>query len=75
MSRQHVYLVTVEGTMSDMLQTEFGDVELWISDGQTYLRADLPDSAGLYGLIGRIEELGLVLVDLHLSTVPASNER
>jgi hypothetical protein len=74
MSRRQVYQVTIQGTMSDVLQAEFADVELWISHGQTHLRADLPDSAALYGLIGRIEELGLILVDLHVSPQPALNE-
>ena len=68
MSHRQVYEVTIEGAMSDVLQGEFGDVELWISHGQTKLRADLPDSAALYGLIARIEDLGLILIDLHPST-------
>ena len=32
--------------------------------GQTVLRTGVIDSAALYGLIGRIESLGLVLMDV-----------
>lgn len=61
--------------MSEVLQAEFGDVELWVSHGQTKLRADPADSAALYGLISRIEELGLVLIELHPSTGPSPIEQ
>ena len=64
---RQVYQLTVHGEMSEVIQAEFDDFELQVSHGETYLQADLPDSAALYGLIGRIEALGLVLLDLHRS--------
>lgn len=67
-----MYELTIHGAMSDVLQAEFDDVELQVSHDETHLRADLPDSAALYGLIGRIEALGLVLLDLHQSKAPTS---
>jgi hypothetical protein len=67
-SGQLVYRLTIRGAMSDVLRAEFDDVELELSDGQTHVQAVLPDSAALYGLIGRIEALGLVLLDLNQST-------
>ncbi len=72
MSGLLVYELTIHGAMSDVLQAEFDDVELEVSHGQTHLRTILPDSAALYGLIGRIETLGLVLLDLHRSETPPS---
>jgi hypothetical protein len=65
MSSQLVYQLTIHGAMSDVLRAEFDDVELHVAHDETHLRAVLPDSAALYGLIGRIEGLGLVLLDLH----------
>ena len=62
-----MYQLTIRGEMSDVIQAEFADFELQVSHGETHLQADLPDSAALYGLIGRIEALGLVLLDLHRS--------
>jgi hypothetical protein len=64
---RQVYQLTVHGEMSEVIQAEFDDFELQVSHGETHLEADLPDSAALYGLIGRIEALGLVLLDLHRS--------
>ena len=62
---RQVYQLTIHGEMSDVIQAEFDDFELQVSHGETHFQADLPDSAALYGLIGRIEALGLVLLDLH----------
>jgi hypothetical protein len=67
---RQVYELTIHGEMSDVIQAEFADFELQVSHGETHLQADLPDSAALYGLIGRIEALGLVLLDLHRSQGP-----
>jgi hypothetical protein len=64
---RQVYQLTIHGEMSEVIQAEFADFELQVSHGETHLHADLPDSAALYGLIGRIETLGLVLVDLRRS--------
>ncbi len=60
-----MYQLTIHGEMSDVIRAEFADFELRVSHGETHLGADLPDPAALYGLIGRIEALGLVLLDLH----------
>jgi AraC-like DNA-binding protein len=61
MSGRQVYEVTIHGAVSDGVREEFADVELWDSQGETHLRADLLDSAARYGLIGRMEAPGLVL--------------
>jgi hypothetical protein len=39
-------------------------VELWEAPGATWLRTGGSDTAGLYGLINRIEALGLVLLEV-----------
>ena len=44
------------------MRAEFDDVELWEVPGATWLRTGGADTAALYGLIRRIEMLGLVLL-------------
>ena len=44
------------------MRAEFDDVELWEVPGATWLRTGGADTAALYGLIRRIEALGLVLL-------------
>ena len=44
------------------MRAEFDDVELWEASGATWLRTGEADTAALYGLIKRIETLGLVLL-------------
>jgi hypothetical protein len=44
------------------VRAEFDDVELWEAPGVTWLRTGGAEPAALYGLIRRIEALGLVLL-------------
>ena len=46
------------------MRAEFDDVELWETTGATWLRTGGADTAALYGLIRRIETLGLVLLEV-----------
>ena len=46
------------------MRAEFDDVELWEVPGATWLRTRGADTAALYGLIRRIETLGLVLLEV-----------
>jgi len=60
--RPRVYQVKIRGAASDLVRAEFDDVELWEVPGATCLRT--ADAAALYGLIRRIEVLGLVLLEV-----------
>ena len=60
--RPRVYEVKIRGVASDLVRAEFDDVELWEVPGATWLRTGEADMAALYGLIRRIEALGLVLL-------------
>ena len=62
--RPSVYELKIRGVASDLVRAEFDDVELWDAPGATWLRTSGPDTAALYGLISRIETLGLVLLKL-----------
>jgi hypothetical protein len=60
--RPRVYEVKIRGVASDLVRAEFDDVELWEAPGATWLLTGGIDMAALYGLIRRIEALGLVLL-------------
>ena len=64
-----VYELKIRGVASDLVRAEFDDVDLWEGLGATWLRTSAADTAELYGLIKRIETLGLVL--LAVDTVDA----
>ena len=57
-----VYELKIRGVASDVVRAEFDDVELWEAPGVTCMRTGGADTAALYGLISRIEALGLVLL-------------
>ena len=60
--RPRVYELKIRGVASDLVRAEFDDVELWDAAGATWLRTGETDTAALYGLIKRIESLGLILL-------------
>ena len=62
--RPRVYELKIRGVASDLVRAEFDDMELWDAPGVTWLRTSGPDTAALYGLISRIEMLGLVLLEV-----------
>jgi len=62
--RPRAYELKIRGVASDLVRAEFDDVELWEGTGVTCLRTAGADTAALYGLISRIEVLGLVLLEV-----------
>ncbi len=60
--RPRAYELKIRGVASDLVRAEFDDVELWETPGATWFRTGGADMAALYGLIKRIEALGLVLL-------------
>ena len=57
-----IYELRIRGVASGLVRAAFDDVEVSDGSGQTVLRTGPVDSATLYGLISRIESLGLVLM-------------
>ena len=53
----------VGGVASDLLRAAFDDVTMTECSGQTVLRTENVDRAALFGLIDRIESMGLVLLE------------
>ncbi len=51
-----------------MLRAEFDDCKISTGPGTTTLRAELPDQGAFCGLVQRIADLGLEVVDMHVVT-------
>ena len=66
------YELTVKGQPGELLRAAFEDVVVSSAPGVTVLSAEL-DQPALHGLLARIEELGLELLDMRLVTDSASD--
>ena len=64
------YEITFLGQAGTTLRAEFDDCELTIGPGSTTLRAELPDRGALAGLMERINNLGLDVIDVSLVAEP-----
>jgi hypothetical protein len=58
------YEITVRGRLSDTLVAAFDGLTASSSTADTVLRGDIADQAALYGVLARIESLGLELLDV-----------
>ena len=59
------YELTIKGQPGELLRAAFDDVVVSSAPGVTILSAEL-DQPALYGLLARIEDLGLELLDMRL---------
>jgi hypothetical protein len=60
------YEITLTGQAHTTLRAEFDDCKISTGPGTTTLRAELPDQGALCGLVQRIADLGLEVVDMHV---------
>jgi hypothetical protein len=62
--------IRVRGHLSPQWDEWFGGLAVAQEpNGETLLSGMLSDQAALYGVLGRVRDLGLALVSLHCSTV------
>lgn len=61
---ERIFEVTIVGQINDALRAQFDDVELAVGHGVSSLRVTCRDAAALHGMLGRIETLGLELLDV-----------
>ena len=59
------YEITFTGQAGRTLQAEFDDCEVSLGRGTTTLRTELPDQAALCGLMQRLADLRLEVIDVH----------
>jgi hypothetical protein len=60
------YEITFVGKAGSALCSAFDDCEISIGPHSTTLRAEVPDSAALCGLIQRVADFRLQVTDVHL---------
>ncbi len=58
------YQIRIRGVLSDRLLGAFPEMQARTQDRETILTATLPDQSALHGVLGRIEALGLELLEV-----------
>jgi hypothetical protein len=59
--------IRLKGRAGRTIATAFDDFEISTGTSDTLLRGDLADQAALYGVLDRIQRLGLELLDVHVA--------
>lgn len=73
MKQRHArYEIRIRGTLSERLLSAFPGLTAKVRDGMTVLVGRLPDQAALYGVLERLESLGLELVAVSSRTGESS---
>ena len=65
------YEITFAGQAGTVARAEFDDCEVNVGPDTTTLLRELPDQGALHGLIQRIADLGLELIDVSVVPPPA----
>lgn len=65
------YRVVVQGELSDRFQRGFEDLNLVRESGDTVIEGEFIDTAQLYHLLDRLQDLGLELVAVSSDDAPA----
>ena len=58
------YEIRIRGLLSERLLSAFPEMQAHVRDRETVLRGPLPDQSALHGVLGRIEALGLELLEV-----------
>ena len=58
-----VYQISIGIELDESLQTWFEDCRITAGNGTTLLICQISDQAGLYGILSRIQNLGLPLLE------------
>ena len=64
------YEITVRGRLSAALVAAFEGLNATPAAANTVIRGDIPDQAALFGVLERIESLGLELLDVRSTPAP-----
>jgi hypothetical protein len=64
----NTYEICIHGRLETDLLTELGDLHPVLAGSGTRLTLDTADQASLHGVLGRIRDLGLVVVSVERAT-------
>jgi hypothetical protein len=70
MRPERIYEVTFAGEADDTLRAAFDDCKVITGSGRTVIRAESPDQAAFFGLMERVRDFGLEVIELHSVTAP-----
>ena len=61
--------ITIRGAAGERVRAEFAEFEINIArrDTRTRLRASLPDQAALHGVLERMRDLGLEILEVRIT--------
>jgi hypothetical protein len=69
------YEIVVRGRLSERYSTAFDGLTLRSHAGTTTLRGAIIDQSQLYGLLNRLQDLGIELISVRADAVEPSGER
>lgn len=70
---QEVYQIRVQGRLDSNWSAWFDDMTLAFENGVTTISGVVADQAALHGLLAKVRDLGLTLIDVH--RVEAENKQ
>ncbi len=59
-----MYEITVLGEAGPAVRSAFDDLAITAAEGRTTLSGELPDQAAVFGVLARVQDLGLKLVEV-----------
>jgi hypothetical protein len=62
------YTILIQGELGRPHSAAFDDLHVLISGGHTQLSGRLPDQAAVYGVLRRLQDFGLEIIDIHSET-------
>jgi hypothetical protein len=66
-----IYEIRLKGRAERTIAAAFDDLDVSTTDRDTILRGDIRDQAALFGVLDRIQRLGLDLLELRCPDPPA----
>ena len=69
------YEIRIKGRLSDSLLATFEGLTATVQPVETVLYGPVQDQAALYGLLDRIQSLGLELVEIRFQPNPSTNRQ
>jgi hypothetical protein len=68
------YEIRLRGTAGELVSAAFADWDVTTEPGTTVIDAQLPDQAALHGLLARIRDLGLEIIDVRKERPSGSSQ-